>query len=138
MIRIFAFILVWAGPVFADTLVATRTIPARSIIGPEDLLLRDVDVVGGISDPSIAIGKEARVAIYAGRPIRAGDISAPAIVERNQIIQLIFRHGGVSISTEGRALERAGAGDWIRVMNLSSRTSVTAQIQETGAAYVAN
>lgn len=138
MIRMIAFMLLCASPTLAETLVATRTIPARSIIGPDDLLLRDVNVVGGISDPMLAIGKEARVALYAGRPIRTGDLAAPAIIERNQIIQLVYRRGGVVISTEGRALERAGAGDWIRVMNLSSRTSVTAQIQESGAAHVTN
>jgi len=137
MIRALVLACLLANPVFADTVVATRTIPARSLIGPDDLMLRDVNVVGGLSDPAIAIGQEARVALYAGRPIRAGDLSAPAIVERNQLIPLVYQHGGVSISTEGRALERAGAGDWIRVMNLSSRTSVTAQIRETGAAYVA-
>ncbi|MDA9207967.1 flagellar basal body P-ring formation chaperone FlgA [Octadecabacter sp.] len=138
MIRLTVVMLLLSTSAGAEALVATRTIPARSIIGPEDLLLRDVNIIGGISDPSEAIGQEARVALYAGRPIRAGDISAPAIVERNQLIQLIYQNGTVVISTEGRALERASAGDWIRVMNLSSRTSVTAQILETGAAQVTN
>lgn len=138
MIRLAVFLIACTTPALAETLVATRTIPARSIIGPDDLLLRDVNVVGGISDPMLAIGQEARVALYAGRPIRSGDVSAPAIIERNQIIPLIYRNGGVVISTEGRALDRAGAGDWVRVMNLTSRTSVTAQIQENGTAHVAN
>lgn len=138
MIRLAAMIVFCASPCLSETLVATRTIPARSIIGPDDVLLRDVTVIGGVGDPMLAIGQEARVALYAGRPIRAGDLSAPAIIERNQIIPLMYRNGGVAISTEGRALERAGAGDWIRVMNLSSRTSVTAQIQENGIAYVVN
>lgn len=138
MIRLLPVLLLFASPLFAETLIATRTIPARTIIGPDDLALRDVNIVGGISDPSMAIGKEARVALYAGRPIRAGDLSAPAIIERNQIIPLVYQRGGISISTEGRALERGGAGDWIRVMNLSSRSSVTAEIQETGVAHVYN
>jgi len=138
MIRVSLFALLMSGPVQAETLIATRTIPARSIIGPDDLEIRDVTVVGGISDPSFAIGQEARVALYAGRPVRAGDLSAPAIIERNQIVQLIYLNGGILISTEGRALDRAAVGDWIRVMNLSSRTTVTAQIHETGVAHVAN
>lgn len=138
MIRIcLALCLAASGPM-AETLVATRTIPARSIISPEDLEYRDITVVGGVSDPSTVIGQEARVALYAGRPIRAGDISAPAIIERNQIVQLIYAQGGLMITTDGRALERAAVGDWVRVMNLSSRTSVTAQIQESGVAYVTN
>ncbi len=138
MIRALVFFCLVGSSAGAETLVATRTIPARSIIGPDDVLLREVNVVGGVSDPSLIIGQEARVALYAGRPIRAGDISAPAIVERNQIVPLVYQNGGVTISTDGRALERAGVGDWIRVMNLSSRASVTAQIQQSGAAHVIN
>ncbi|WP_373487298.1 flagella basal body P-ring formation protein FlgA, partial [Blastomonas sp.] len=41
-------------------------------------------------------------------------------------------------STDGRALGRAGVGDVIRVMNLTSRTTVTAQIGADGAAYVSH
>ena len=136
MIRVLGLMALCASPVAADTLVAARTIPARSIIGPEDIIVRDTDVVGGITDPALAIGKEARVALYAGRPIRAGDLSVPAIVERNQIVRLVYENGGIMILTEGRALDRAGPGDWIRVMNLSSRATVSAIIDSSGTARV--
>ena len=132
----FAF-MVLASPAFADTLVAARTIPARTIIGPEDVLLRDLDIAGGITTVDAAVGQEAKVALYAGRPIRPGDLGAPAIVERNQIVLLVYQNGGITISTEGRALERAGVGDFVRIMNLSSRATVTARIDETGRAFVA-
>jgi len=127
-----------ASPLHADILVAARTIPARSVIGPEDILIRDQNVLGALSNPDMAIGQEARVALYAGRPIRAGDIQNPAVVERNQLLTLTYRNGGIVISTEGRALDRASPGDVIRVMNLSSRTTVSAQIDATGTAIVNN
>lgn len=136
MIRLAAFLAVIAGPIGAETLIAARTIPARSIIGPEDILVRDTDVLGALDNPNLAIGQEARVALYAGRPIRAADVGAPAVVERNQIITLIYRHSGIVISTEGRALDRAGPGDLIRVMNISSRTTVSAQVDANGTAFV--
>ena len=120
----------------AETLVAARTLPARTIIGPDDVLLHDATVAGGMDQVDLVIGQEARVALYAGRPIRPGDIGPPAVVERNQIVMLVYQRGGIMISTEGRALDRAGPGDLIRVMNLSSRTTVTAQINEAGTAFV--
>ncbi|HCP82289.1 MAG TPA: flagella basal body P-ring formation protein FlgA, partial [Octadecabacter sp.] len=125
-----------ATSVSADTIVAARTIPARSLIGIDDILIRDVDISGALSAPDFVIGKEARVALYAGRPIRAGDVGQPAVIERNQIITLVYQRSGVVISTEGRALDRAGPGDVIRVMNLTSRTTVSAQIDATGTALV--
>jgi len=136
MIRLTCLLLLMTAPLAAETIVAARTIPARSIIMPEDIVLRDVNVLGGIAEPGLAIGKEARVALYAGRPIRAADLASPAVVERNQIVLLVYQSGTISISTDGRALDRAGAGDRIRVMNLSSRTTVSAQIDESGTAYV--
>ena len=136
MIRLALLLTLLAGPIAADTLIAARTIPARSIIGPEDILVRDIDALGALETPALAIGQEARVALYAGRPIRAADVGAPAVVERNQIITLIYRHGVIMISTEGRALDRAGPGDRIRVMNISSRTTVSAQVDATGTAFV--
>lgn len=135
MIR-FLLLLALATPAAADTVVAARTIPAQTLITPGDIQLRDRTVPGGLSDPAEAIGMEARVALYAGRPIMPGDLGAPAIVERNQIITLHFQRGGLMISTEGRALGRAGPGDLVRVMNVSSRSTVTARIGADGAGYV--
>lgn len=136
MIRLIFILLFMAGPVAADIIVAARTIRPQEIIGPNDLALRDANIAGGVSDPAVLIGQEARIALYAGRPIRATDVGAPALVERNQVIPLIYNAGGLSITTEGRALERAGVGEVIRIMNLSSRTTVTAKIAENGVAHV--
>lgn len=135
MIRLLLFLLI-ASPLAAETVVAARTIPANVIIGPDDLLLRDLVVPGGVDDPAMIVGMEARVALYAGRPIRPADVGLPAVVDRNALIPLIYQRGGVSISTDGRALDRAGPGDLIRVMNLASRVTVTARIGIDGAAYV--
>ncbi len=137
MIGRLAFCALLAGPVAADTVVAARTIPAQTMIMPEDILTRDRDVPGSVENPNDIIGMEARVALYAGRPIRPGDVGFPAVVERNQIIPLHYQSNGLVISTEGRALGRAGPGDIIRVMNISSRSTVTARIGADGAGYVA-
>ena len=104
---------------------------------PEDVVLNSRDIPGGVSDMNDIIGMEARVALFAGRPIRPGDIGFPAVVERNQLIPLLYEQNGLLITTEGRALGRAGPGDRIRVMNISSRSTVTAQIGADGVAYVA-
>lgn len=136
MIRLALICTVFGYGISADALVATRTIPAQSIIGYDDLQLRDIEVSGGEVDLLLFVGMESRVALYAGRPVRVGDVGAPAIVERNQIIGLVFQQNGLRISTEGRALARAGPGDIIRVMNLSSRNTIRARIDENGDAIV--
>jgi len=130
--------LLLASPVFAETVVASRTIPAQTLISSDDLLVKEITVAGGETDPLLFVGMEARVALYAGRPIRAGDVGLPAIIDRNQIISLIYEQSGLRIATEGRSLTRAGPGEIIRVMNLTSRSIVTAQVSFDGAAIVSN
>ena len=123
-------------PAFADTVVATRTIRAQSVIGPEDLTMVQAEVPGALSDPGLALGQEARVTIYAGRPVHAADLGARALIDRNQVIPLIYLAGGLAISTEGRAMGRGGEGDVIAVINLASKTTVSGRVGPDGAVYV--
>ena len=137
--RTLPFLLALAAPApaGADSLVATRLIEAKALIGQEDVALVAAAIPGALSDPALALGQEARVTIYPGRPLRPDDIGPPALVERNAIVPLIFQRGALEISTEGRALDRGGTGDVIRVMNLSSRTIVTGRVDSSGQVQVA-
>ncbi|WP_298851064.1 flagellar basal body P-ring formation chaperone FlgA [uncultured Ruegeria sp.] len=116
----------------ADIVVSTRTIRAKEIISVVDLELKPTDIAGAVTDPDLLIGQEARVALYPGRPIRDTDVGPPAIVDRNDLVVLVFSSQPLSITTEGRALGRGAAGDRIRVMNLSSRTTVSGRIRRDG------
>lgn len=136
MICVAALLLLLASPAGADTVVAARTIRAQEIIGPADLALDEATVAGGLSDPAPLIGQEARTALYAGRPVRVADVGPPALVERNAIVPLVYHRDGLRITTEGRALDRAGEGEVIRVMNLASHATVTARLDAAGVATV--
>ncbi|MBB5722319.1 flagella basal body P-ring formation protein FlgA [Loktanella ponticola] len=136
MIRLSVLLFFWSVAAQAEVLVASRIIPANSIISADDIQLRDVASAGGVADPDQIVGMEARKALFAGRPILLADVGNPAVVERNQIIQLVFSRFGLVIKTEGRAMDRAAPGEMIRVMNLESRSLVTAKIDNAGVAYV--
>lgn len=125
-----------AMPAGAETLVATRTIRAQTVLGSADLAEVPGTVAGALSLADEALGMEARVTLYAGRPIRPGDVGPPAIIDRNQIVPLAFQAGTLAILTEGRALGRAGVGDTIRVMNLASRSTVTGRVLADGTVIV--
>lgn len=116
----------------AETVIAAGTIRGQSLIMPTDIALVPGETPGALSDPQDAIGMEAAVNLYAGRPIRPGDLRPPAIIERNSLVTIRFAHGQLMIIAEGRAMDRAAAGDVLRVMNLSSRTTVTATAQAPG------
>jgi flagellar basal body P-ring formation protein FlgA len=129
-------LLVLPMPALADSLVATRTIRAQAILGPQDVTLVAADIPGALTAVDLALGQEARVAIYAGRPVLADAIGPAAVVDRNQLVTLIFVRGGLTIAAEGRALGRGGVGDTVQVMNLGSRSTLTGQITPEGTILV--
>ncbi|MFV2035181.1 MAG: flagellar basal body P-ring formation chaperone FlgA [Halocynthiibacter sp.] len=117
--------------------IRDRTSHLLGIIGELTIQAIDVDIViaGTLHFPQQAIGLEALVVLYAGRPIRANDVGPAAVIERNQIVTLIYQQGALIIATEARALGRAGPGDRLRVMNLASRSTVSGRVGVNGSVY---
>ena len=120
MIRLALILTLLPAGAWADTVLAARTLRAETVLTAQDVKTEPGETPGALDDPLLAVGMEARVTLYSGRPIRPEDLGAPAIVDL----------------TEGRALGRGGVGDTIRVMNLSSRTTVTGRIAHDGQVLV--
>jgi flagella basal body P-ring formation protein FlgA len=138
MIRLMCHILLCSLPVLAlaDVVVPTRTIRAKTIISATDVTIKQIPNAEGYFDVNDVIGQEARIALYAGRPILVDDIGPPALIARNQIVPMMFLSDGLMITAEGRSLQRGGIGDRIRVMNLSSRATLFGQVQADGSVRV--
>ena len=130
--RVLACLALFTGPALAESVMAVHAVRAGTTLSADDLAFLDEDAEQGFTDPRDVIGLEARVNLYPGRPILARDVGTPTVVERNAIVPLVFSRGGLSITLEGRALSRAGAGETVRVMNLSSRNTVIGVATETG------
>lgn len=131
MLRLVTLLLLVGAPALAESVVPLRTIRANAVILNTDVGLSKA-VSNGFARLEDVIGQEARVVLYPGRPILAGDIGPPALITRNQIVRLHFEGGGLRITTEGRALERGAVGDRVRIMNLASRTTLFGQVQDDG------
>lgn len=116
----------------AQTVVPTRAIRAQTVIAASDVALEEAASPGALAELEAAIGREARVTLYPGRPIRPDQIGVPAVVERNQIVRMVFTEGSLNITVDGRALDRAGPGELVRVMNLGSRQVVTGFVRGSG------
>lgn len=120
----------------ADVVLAARTLRSHTIITSADIVLQKTENIGSLNKISDVIGLEARVVLYEGRPISLSDVGSPAIIERNQAVSLIYQRGKLQISVDGRSLGRAGVGDLLKVMNLSSRKIITGVVDRTGAVFV--
>jgi flagellar basal body P-ring formation protein FlgA len=125
-------LLIWPDLAQAQTVVATRVLRAQTVIAGDDVTLEGAATPGALAALEQAVGREARVTLYPGRPIRPDQLGTPAVVERNQIVRMIYTEGPLNIMAEGRALDRAGPGELVRVMNLSSRQVVTGLVRGSG------
>lgn len=134
--RLILVFLMFGSAACADVVTPTRTLRPGTLITAGDLTIKAGEQAGMFDRISDVEGQEARVALYAGRPIPFEGVGAPALINRNQIVALHFRAGGLVISTEGRALERGGVGDRVRIMNLSSRATLFGFVQADGSIKV--
>jgi flagellar basal body P-ring formation protein FlgA len=128
-----ALVLLLPWPAWADGLVATRLIRPTEVLRPGDVAPQRAATAPGVaSDPAQVVGLEARVAIYPGRPVRLADLGPAAVIERNEAVVMIYRQGGLTIVSEGRALGRAALGQSVTVMNGNSRQSVQGRVISFG------
>lgn len=129
-------VLTLPAPLEGQVLVVNRTLPAQTIVGPQDVSLQDGEVAGAHRAIDEVLGLETRVTLYPGRPVRLGDLGPAAVIERNEVVTLRYRSGALVIETDGRALDRAPVGKGVRVMNLGSRTVVTGRAVGPGVVEV--
>lgn len=125
-----------AGTAAAQTVEAARPIRAQSLISEGDLTVTEDVTPGAVSDLAEIVGKEARVTLYPGRAILIDQVGPPALIERNQQVKMSYADGPLSIMTEGRALDRGGVGETIRVMNLTSKQIVSGAVAADGSIKV--
>lgn len=127
---------VLANTSLAETMTALHVIRPNTIIEAGDLGAISRTIPGALPSGANIVGLEARVTLYPGRPILPDYVGPAALVERNQPVVVVFRDRGLTISADGRALSRGAEGETVRVMNLTSRTTVSGKVQGDGSIVV--
>lgn len=125
-----------AAPALAASVTPVRPIRAQTVVSAADLELAEASAPGAVEAIAAAAGLEARVTLYPGRPVLVSQLGPPALVERNQLVRMVFQRGSLAIAAEGRALDRGGVGERVRVMNLGSRQIVTGAVAADGSIEV--
>ncbi|MCH8168579.1 MAG: flagellar basal body P-ring formation protein FlgA [Proteobacteria bacterium] len=122
----------WPAPApaqeVAQQVLATHTLRVGTVLEAGDLRAKGGDDASGRALIAAMVGLETRRAIYTGRPVVAADLGPPTLVRRNAVVVMLYSNRGLGIRTEGRALESGGAGEVVRVLNLTSRRSVMATV----------
>jgi flagella basal body P-ring formation protein FlgA len=103
----------------SEYLVTARPIRPGQILGPQDLRREYGDVTAQpantLTETSQVVGHHARYAVATGNTVRSDMLRLPPAVQQGQTVKVIGTGQGFSVSNEGRALNRAGDGESVRV-----------------------
>lgn len=102
----------------------------------EDLTLQPIpeDQIDGayVSDVAELIGMEVRRSVRASQPISRSDVGSPILVRRGDLVEIRVIGGGISVTTNGKAMEEGAESETIEVETLSPRKRMLARVVQSG------
>jgi flagella basal body P-ring formation protein FlgA len=114
----------------AEVLTYARNLAAGDVIQPEDVIWSSVQAHlaqgGSPSDAEQVIGLSARRALRAGSVVGARDLVSPRVIARNDMVEVAYVAGGVTLTVTGRATRDAAAGEPVPILNTTSGRTIDA------------
>jgi len=112
---------------------AKKRLPSKEALEADDIALQRMSVEGSLADIPISdlasfVGMRAKISIPAGQVIRASMVEEIPLVERGDRVTILLQSPSFHISTVGRAEGDGVKGQIIKVVNLSSRKRVHAEV----------
>lgn len=112
--------------VSGNYLVSARPMPAGYIVGETDVAVRSGDLgslpTNVLTDLSQAVGKTVKAGFSAGQPLRSDQLIAPWAVQQGQNVTTVSKGPGFTVSSVGKALSNAVAGQVVQVRTDSGLT----------------
>jgi flagellar basal body P-ring formation protein FlgA len=90
-----------------------------------------------ITDTRAAAGLAARRELRPGQPLHDADLMKPAIVQRNDLVTIVYEAPGLSLTLRGQAQDAGALGDTISVLNVQSKRMVQGVVSGPGRVTVA-
>lgn len=123
-----------AAPAQVEVAVLARPIQRGEILSADDFVYekRSPNMGRGAIEADAAKGMEAVRPLSPGSIVRVSDIIAPRLVRRGEPVLIAYKVGGLTITTQGRALASAGAGDPVRVVTTSTQRTLDGFVAGNG------
>ena len=126
--------------IYADVLVATRSLGRRQIISGSDLKTMRVNVsdLGGIAatDPDEVVGMRTRKIIAAGTPVVLENLERAPLIRRGDVVMMVYRGGGLKITAKGKANQTGYKNSRISLTNMASKREVYGTVIDSGTVLV--
>lgn len=126
---------------YIDVPVLNRAISRGDVVRQSDLRMQSILFARTAGTPTLThtdyiTGQAARRSLRAGLALSPDDLTAPLMVERQQLVTLIYRHGSLALSVRARAMDDGSEGQSIDVINLQSDRVVRGVVAGHGLIHV--
>ena len=112
--------------IFTPSPVAAREIARGQILARDDIRLERLEITqwapGEIASPEQIEGRMATRAIAVAEPLRRNVLKLLPLIVPGDSVQVMFETGTFSVTTEGKALTAAGAGEGVQVALATGKT----------------
>jgi len=99
-----------------------------ALIGAYDLTFLDMPIKSLNHDVILKeedlVGLTPRRVLAAGKPLKRGDLQPQKLIDRGELVTVLFNGNGLNLTTQGKALEQGAKGDTIRILNASSNKTI--------------
>jgi len=118
--------------------VLERAVAKGDLLSAADFIVRVVPAGQARDAPRLQdlVGMEAARPLPPGAVVRTSDVIRPQLVRRGEPVTIVFRDGALSITAEGRALGSGAAGDFVRIVSLSTNRTLDGVVDGSGSVRV--
>jgi flagella basal body P-ring formation protein FlgA len=113
-------------------LVLNHSLAPGDIIRPDDIetlpMRAERAAPDAIADVRELIGKTPRRTLRAHEPVRGGDVQAPVVVRKSDLVTIVIETPTMRITAQGKALEDGALGAAIRIANTKSSRVIEAVV----------
>ena len=113
-----------------EVLTYARDFAAGEVIQPEDVVWAAQAGSGPAfdapRDARAVIGQAARRALRAGTAVSLGDVGAPKVIKKDDMVQVAYAAGGIKLVLQGKAMSSASLGDVVDILNPTSKKTIQA------------
>jgi flagella basal body P-ring formation protein FlgA len=125
---------------FQPVLQVTGTVRAGTPLGPENLAVarRKLAQTTGLFLTSFeqVRGQIARRNLQPNQLLTLGDVGAPALIRKGEVVTVVITRGRVKVTTRALANHDAGRGETITVTNAQTRAQITGVAEASGTVVV--
>lgn len=127
--------------IMQSVVVSRRPIPRFKVITPEDVMLRQLNVVGMpnsfFRSLENVVGKRARRAIGMHAEMHATMVEWPPVVQKGDRVQIVAESGNLRITAMGEVKSTGKVGEQVHVVNLDSKKTIMARVVDRRTVRVA-